>query len=211
MATKDKDKDYGPLPPLIAKGLNDKLYEKRKTAALELERSELSFDAWVWRVFISFRSYRTIKELNALGDWKQVDNIAFILNQEFIQIPNANSKKGGLIGLAATAIALGIVFFSLRARRRFYKIIRRLLASRRPESSLRGSSRLFSAVSTTRTVECDTTRARRSTTSPKYRDEPSCPTSLAFSTTSRRSDHHDTRPRTQSHSPAYSHRQHHTF
>jgi vacuole morphology and inheritance protein 14 len=89
MAAKDREKDYGPLPPLIAKGLNDKLYEKRKTAALDLER--------------------TIKELNALGDWKQIDDIAFVLNQEFIQIPNANSKKGGLIGLAATAIALGIV------------------------------------------------------------------------------------------------------
>jgi vacuole morphology and inheritance protein 14 len=88
MAAKDREKDYGPLPPLIAKGLNDKLYEKRKTAALDLER--------------------TIKELNALGDWKQIDDIAFVLNQEFIQIPNANSKKGGLIGLAATAIALGI-------------------------------------------------------------------------------------------------------
>lgn len=38
MATKDREKDFGPLPPLIAKGLNDKLYEKRKTAALDLER-----------------------------------------------------------------------------------------------------------------------------------------------------------------------------
>ena len=114
MATKDREKDYGPLPPLIAKGLNDKLYEKRKTAALDLERCdclELLSKCLVWACFLThpFLSVRTIKELNALGDWKQVDDIAFVLNQEFVQIPNANSKKGGLIGLAATAIALGIV------------------------------------------------------------------------------------------------------
>lgn len=32
------EKDLLPLTPAIARGLNDKMYEKRKTAALEIER-----------------------------------------------------------------------------------------------------------------------------------------------------------------------------
>ncbi|XP_065827401.1 protein VAC14 homolog [Oscarella lobularis] len=75
------------LPAVIVKGLNDKLYEKRKTAALELER--------------------TIKDLCALGNLKQVEEIMILLEKDFLHGPNPNSKKGGLIGLAAVAIALG--------------------------------------------------------------------------------------------------------
>lgn len=32
------EKDYAPLSIQVVRGLNDKLYEKRKTAALEIER-----------------------------------------------------------------------------------------------------------------------------------------------------------------------------
>ena len=32
------EKDYSPLSIQVVRGLNDKLYEKRKTAALEIER-----------------------------------------------------------------------------------------------------------------------------------------------------------------------------
>lgn len=32
------DKDYSPLSPACVRALNDKLYEKRKVAALEIER-----------------------------------------------------------------------------------------------------------------------------------------------------------------------------
>ena len=45
----------------------------------------------------------------ACGDMKQVARIATILTDEFAVSHNPNSRKGGLIGLAATAIALGKV------------------------------------------------------------------------------------------------------
>ena len=38
VVVKMTEKDLSPLTPSIARGLNDKLYEKRKIAALEIER-----------------------------------------------------------------------------------------------------------------------------------------------------------------------------
>ena len=35
------EKDYSPLSASCVRGLNDKLYEKRKVSALEIERYEL--------------------------------------------------------------------------------------------------------------------------------------------------------------------------
>jgi vacuole morphology and inheritance protein 14 len=32
------ERDYGPLSPACVRALNDKLYEKRKAAALEIEK-----------------------------------------------------------------------------------------------------------------------------------------------------------------------------
>ena len=55
------------------------------------------------------RRYRTIKDLCALGNLKQVEEIMILLEKDFLHGPNPNSKKGGLIGLAAVAIALGQV------------------------------------------------------------------------------------------------------
>ncbi|XP_065199328.1 protein VAC14 homolog [Sycon ciliatum] len=81
------EKDFSPLTQAVVRGLNDKLYEKRKTAALEVER--------------------LVREAVACGDMKQVARIATILTDEFAVSHNPNSRKGGLIGLAATAIALG--------------------------------------------------------------------------------------------------------
>jgi hypothetical protein len=37
----DKDKLFEPLTSSMVKGLNDKLYDKRKAAALEIERFSL--------------------------------------------------------------------------------------------------------------------------------------------------------------------------
>ena len=38
------EKDMFPLNPTLMRGLNDKIYEKRKAAALEIERWGLSYD-----------------------------------------------------------------------------------------------------------------------------------------------------------------------
>lgn len=37
-ATMNPEKDFAPLTPNIVRALNDKLYEKRKVAALEIEK-----------------------------------------------------------------------------------------------------------------------------------------------------------------------------
>ena len=81
------EKDMFPLNPTLMRGLNDKLYEKRKIAALEIER--------MVKEFISNKDVAMIKKLTS------------VLTTEFSVSHNPHSRKGGLIGLAATAIALG--------------------------------------------------------------------------------------------------------
>ncbi|KAF3763742.1 ARM repeat-containing protein [Cryphonectria parasitica EP155] len=72
----------------VQRALNDKLYEKRKIGALELER--------------------VIRELAAVKDY---DRIAAILdqlcNEYAYAVHQPHARNGGLIGLAAAAIALG--------------------------------------------------------------------------------------------------------
>ncbi|XP_020613432.1 protein VAC14 homolog [Orbicella faveolata] len=81
------EKDLSPLTQNVVRGLNDKLYEKRKTAALEIERM--------------------VKEFVANNDVRQIKRLTSVLAEEFAVSHNNHSRKGGLIGLAATAIALG--------------------------------------------------------------------------------------------------------
>eukprot|EP01135_Chromosphaera_perkinsii_P002419 Nk52_evm25s223 gene=Nk52_evmTU25s223 len=77
----------GPINSTILRGLNDKLYDKRKVAALEVEK--------------------LIKDSLAVGDKLKIRKVIDVLTDEFAYCGNSNSRKGGLIGLAATAIALG--------------------------------------------------------------------------------------------------------
>lgn len=81
------EKDFLPLTQNVVRGLNDKLYEKRKVAALEIERM--------------------VKEFVASNDVRQITRLTAVLAEEFAVSHNNHSRKGGLIGLAATAIALG--------------------------------------------------------------------------------------------------------
>mmetsp|Transcript_717 Transcript_717/g.1057 ORF Transcript_717/g.1057 Transcript_717/m.1057 type:complete len:705 (-) Transcript_717:240-2354(-) len=76
------------LPHHIKKNLADRSYEKRKSAALEVER--------------------IVKEYNAddKKDGNKINMIIDVLVKEYAYSTQANSRKGGLIGLAATAIAL---------------------------------------------------------------------------------------------------------
>ncbi|OTA99503.1 hypothetical protein M426DRAFT_325097 [Hypoxylon sp. CI-4A] len=76
------------MEPTVQRLLNDKLYDKRKTGALELERS--------------------IRDLVAVKDYKRVKDILEQLCNEYAYaVHQPHARNGGLIGLAAAAIALG--------------------------------------------------------------------------------------------------------
>eukprot|EP00128_Syssomonas_multiformis_P004400 Colp12_sorted_trinity150504_noHs@27657 len=81
------DNNNLPLSAAIVRGLNDKLYDKRKVAALEVER--------------------LVKELFLNNETPKIEKIVASIKNDFAFSSNPNSRKGGLIGLAATAIALG--------------------------------------------------------------------------------------------------------
>ncbi|KAL5507888.1 hypothetical protein ACEPAH_5506 [Sanghuangporus vaninii] len=75
--------------PAISRQLVDKMYEKRKAAALDLEKQ--------------------IRECHSQGDQRRIIQIIDQLVEMFSNPSNPlHVKNGGLIGLAGTAIALGI-------------------------------------------------------------------------------------------------------
>ncbi len=78
-----------PLQLSISRNLSDKLYEKRKLGALEVEQ--------------------LIKELNAQKDEERIKNVINHLVTNFSDSNQGNYRKGGLIALAATAIGLGSI------------------------------------------------------------------------------------------------------
>ncbi|CAI4214594.1 unnamed protein product [Parascedosporium putredinis] len=76
------------MDPGILRALNDKLYEKRKIGALDLERC--------------------IRELVTSRDYAKVNTILEQLCNEYAYaVHQPHARNGGLIGLAAAAIALG--------------------------------------------------------------------------------------------------------
>ncbi|KPP66289.1 protein VAC14-like [Scleropages formosus] len=85
--TMNAEKDFAPLTPNIVRALNDKLYEKRKVAALEIEK--------------------LVREFVAQNNSNQIRHVIQILASEFALSQHPHSRKGGLIGLAACSIALG--------------------------------------------------------------------------------------------------------
>ncbi|XP_059156655.1 protein VAC14 homolog [Physella acuta] len=80
------DKEHAPLTASCVRALVDKLYEKRKSAALEIER--------------------VVKELSTANQLEQIKKLLKVL-EDFATSQNPNTRKGGLIGLAAVAIGLG--------------------------------------------------------------------------------------------------------
>jgi len=78
------------LPPQVLRSLGDRSYDKRKTAALEIER--------------------IIKDISARGERgginEPVRQIVRVLVDDYACSTSSNHRKGGLIGLAAAAIAL---------------------------------------------------------------------------------------------------------
>ncbi|KAJ7426382.1 Protein VAC14 like protein [Willisornis vidua] len=81
------ERDLAPLAPGVVRALTDKLYEKRKVAALEIEK--------------------LVREFVAQNNTSQIKHVIQILSQEFALSQHPHSRKGGLIGLAACSIALG--------------------------------------------------------------------------------------------------------
>ncbi|KAM0404919.1 hypothetical protein ACHAPZ_004152 [Fusarium culmorum] len=79
----------------IQRALNDKLYDKRKIGALELER--------------------VIRDLVSVKDYQRVHDILEQLCNEYAYaVHQPHARNGGLIGLAAAAIALGPVSFTFQ-------------------------------------------------------------------------------------------------
>ncbi|GMH56378.1 hypothetical protein TrRE_jg4324 [Triparma retinervis] len=66
--------------------MGDRVYEKRKNAALEIEA--------------------LIKILKESSETQKINQVITVLSRTFATSPNANHRKGGLIGIAATAIGL---------------------------------------------------------------------------------------------------------
>uniref|UniRef100_A0A8D8WR57 Protein VAC14 homolog n=1 Tax=Cacopsylla melanoneura TaxID=428564 RepID=A0A8D8WR57_9HEMI len=81
------DKDYAPLSTACVRALNDKMYDKRKLAALEIEKM--------------------VKEFHQLNNHTQIKKLLKVLGHDFAVSKNPQTKKGGLIGLAAIAVGLG--------------------------------------------------------------------------------------------------------
>ncbi|KAL8112300.1 hypothetical protein AgCh_019849 [Apium graveolens] len=74
------------IPASVIRNLSDKLYEKRKNAALEVEG--------------------VVKQLTVLGDHDKITAVINLVTNEFTYSPQANHRKGGLIGLAAVTVGL---------------------------------------------------------------------------------------------------------
>ncbi|KAE8699026.1 Protein VAC14-like protein [Hibiscus syriacus] len=74
------------IPASVLRNLSDKLYEKRKNAALEIEG--------------------IVKQLASAGDHDKISAVINLLAKEFTYSSQANHRKGGLIGLAAATVAL---------------------------------------------------------------------------------------------------------
>ncbi|XP_038984891.1 protein VAC14 homolog [Phoenix dactylifera] len=74
------------IPAAVLRNLADKLYEKRKNAALEIEG--------------------IVKQLTLAGEHDKIAAVIKLLTTEFTSSSQANHRKGGLIGLAAATVGL---------------------------------------------------------------------------------------------------------
>eukprot|EP01111_Echinosteliopsis_oligospora_P017453 TRINITY_DN7564_c0_g1_i1.p1 TRINITY_DN7564_c0_g1~~TRINITY_DN7564_c0_g1_i1.p1 ORF type:complete len:699 (-),score=172.12 TRINITY_DN7564_c0_g1_i1:78-2174(-) len=76
-----------PIPPNTYRNLCDKLYDRRKLGATEIET--------------------LVKDLNNVKNEEGIKAVIKALTSDFSDSPQGHNKKGGLIGLAAAAIGLG--------------------------------------------------------------------------------------------------------
>lgn len=76
------------LPLSVLRNLSDKVYEKRKAAALELEQ--------------------VVKQFVLAEDVRRLEALIRLLVDKYASSPHANYRKGGLIGLAAAVVGLSV-------------------------------------------------------------------------------------------------------
>ncbi|OXA63462.1 Protein VAC14 [Folsomia candida] len=81
------DKDYSPLSLACVKSLSDKSYEKRRQAAAEIEKM--------------------VKDFTQMKNSEQIKKLLRVLGHDFTMSQMTNWRKGGIIGLASSAMGLG--------------------------------------------------------------------------------------------------------
>ncbi|CAO2828536.1 unnamed protein product [Amaranthus hypochondriacus] len=74
------------IPAPVLRNLADKLYEKRKNAAIEVEG--------------------IVKQMSSTGEHEKITAVIKLLTDEYTFSPQSNHRKGGLIGLAAVTVGL---------------------------------------------------------------------------------------------------------
>lgn len=79
--------DFSPLPSPCFRFLTDRMYEKRKQASIEIEKM--------------------VRLFNQNGESTQIRKLLKVLGQDLSNSQNPNWRKGGAIGLASMAVALG--------------------------------------------------------------------------------------------------------
>jgi len=95
-----------PIPQTVQRALGDRSYEKRKSAAVEIEAIVKALaEPILTSVITSTNATYTVTPQNA-NCMPMIQSIIHVLSKEFVNSMNSNFRKGGLIGLAATAIAL---------------------------------------------------------------------------------------------------------
>lgn len=107
--------DFSPLSSACVRALNDKVYDKRKAAALEVEKSvSMPFNVINYLInnkpILFLRMTRDFANANSSA---QIRRLIHVLGKEMTLAQFSNMRKGGLIGLAAMAIALGRVIKAL--------------------------------------------------------------------------------------------------
>ncbi|CAG0916583.1 unnamed protein product [Notodromas monacha] len=80
------ERDYAPLSAACVRALQDKIYEKRKAASSEVEKM--------------------VKDLWASNNKDLIRKLLVVLGKEFAGSQNLNQRRGGLMGIASTAIGL---------------------------------------------------------------------------------------------------------
>lgn len=99
--------DTSLFSPSLIKGLTDKTYDRRKAAALDIERQVLINSLLSTKLKKKVYVNRLVREHEKSEE--TITQIVDALVQEFVYSNNPYARYGGLIGLAATSIALGQV------------------------------------------------------------------------------------------------------
>lgn len=99
---------YAPLSESCAKALSDKVYDKRKVAVQEIEKCVFKLNIYLF-VFHCLTFFRMVIEFNLKKNSAQIRKLIEVLSNDFAASRDANKRKGGLIGLAATSLGLGKV------------------------------------------------------------------------------------------------------